>query len=190
MGRINKDNLTQMMAKDEDNKRDKRGKLSSPSSPISLSSSSYRKICKREVLDWVWLIFSQIGSKLANSIFASFSPKYSTKGTEISIVRVFSLPLVVDLRKVIVLFLMSVTWRDRASLIRQPVNKQMAKRQRAREVTNPSLNNRFNSLAVKTFPCPFTLTFIEALYRSGGLFDESQISGNSAQTAWELVAKI
>ena len=54
--------------------------------------------------------------------------------------------------KVMVLFLMSVTWRARASLIRQPVDKQMVNKALSRSPTNPDLNNRFNSGAVKTFP--------------------------------------
>ena len=41
-------------------------------------------------------------------------------------VRVLSFPFVVDLRKVMVLFLMSVTCRARASEMRQPVKRQMA----------------------------------------------------------------
>lgn len=58
---------------------------------------------------------------------------------------------------------MSVTCRARASEMRQPVNKQMAKRQQSRGEINPSLNNRFNSLAVSTFPCPFPDTFMSVI---------------------------
>ena len=75
-------------------------------------------------------------------------------------VRVFSFPFVVDLRKVMVLFLMSFTCRARASEMRQPVKRQMANRHLSRELINPSLNNRFNSAAVNTFPCPFPATFM------------------------------
>ena len=83
-----------------------------------------------------------------------------------STTRVFSLPLVVDFLKVNVSPLISVVWSASASDTRQPVNKQMPNKARSREVRNPKVNSRRNSSAVKIFPCPLPLTFIDKRCRS------------------------
>ncbi|WP_347269564.1 hypothetical protein [Trichocoleus sp. FACHB-90] len=55
---------------------------------------------------------------------------------------------------------MSVVWSASASDTRHPVKRQMANRARSRGEFNPSVNNRLNSSAVRTFPCPLPLTFM------------------------------
>lgn len=76
-----------------------------------------------------------------------------------STTRVFSFPLVVHFLRVKVSPLMSPVWSAKASLIRQPANKQMPNSALSRGVTNPSVNSCFNSSWVRTFPCPLPLTF-------------------------------
>ena len=77
-----------------------------------------------------------------------------------STTRVLSFPFVVDFLKINIPPMRSVVWSASASDTRQPVNKQMPNSALSRAEENPSVNSRFNSSWVRTFPCPLPLTFI------------------------------